>query len=409
MRICHISTGFPISFQGGITNYVRSLAERQEEAGNSVTVICSPDNEKQKFSVECYKSKKIEPFSLKYRRDLNGLKYIEELLEKGKFDIIHIHMMLDIDFDIVRIVKKYNYVVSLHDYFYLCPRIRMMTVDNRLCDKFDSKKCDRCLSFFGSHGIFYRINSFLSNHKLPTIKYPALYNKSKLRFDKYKELLESAKLVIPVSSRVMEIYKQSGINADYKVMHIGNNSAYDYDCDYKPTINGDDKFTVVMLGSLSYSKGAELFIDLAKALDSNKFRFVFYGRSGHYKEDLMNNGILDKGPYKQSDLKNILKNADLGCVLSVWEDNGPQVVMEFLNNHVPVIGTRLGGIPDFVNNTNGFLFNPWSDTEYKELVKELNDLSDRKLLQIKASIKRTTTPDEHYEEMMSEYVKIVKC
>ena len=35
--------------------------------------------------------------------------YGNSLLEKGKFDIIHIHMMLDIDFDIVRIVKKYNY------------------------------------------------------------------------------------------------------------------------------------------------------------------------------------------------------------------------------------------------------------------------------------------------------------
>ena len=42
---------------------------------------------------------------------------------------------------------------------------------------------------------------------------------------------------------------------------------------------------------------------------------------------------------------------------SVWWDNGPQTVFEFNACNVPVLGARLGGIPDFVEDgVNGFLF-----------------------------------------------------
>ena len=39
MRILHITTGYPLSFHGGITNYVRSIAEVQTAEGHQVGVV----------------------------------------------------------------------------------------------------------------------------------------------------------------------------------------------------------------------------------------------------------------------------------------------------------------------------------------------------------------------------------
>lgn len=61
LKICHIATGFPISFNGGITNYVRALAEYQKK-NNEVWVVSGEDSKENSFNVFVYKSKNIKPF-----------------------------------------------------------------------------------------------------------------------------------------------------------------------------------------------------------------------------------------------------------------------------------------------------------------------------------------------------------
>jgi hypothetical protein len=61
--------------------------------------------------------------------------------------------------------------------------------------------------------------------------------------------------------------------------------------------------------------------------------------------------------YDYEDLPWLLSGVDLGLVTSVWWDNGPQTVMEFLACGIPVLGAELGGIPDLVvDGRNGLLF-----------------------------------------------------
>ena len=123
---------------------------------------------------------------------------------------------------------------------------------------------------------------------------------------------------------------------------------------------------------------------------------------------MKDNGIIDMGEYKQKDLPRLLREYDLGCVLSVWEDNGPQVVMELLNNNIPVIGTEMGGIPDFVQDgENGFLYNPYSKESFDILIRKLENMTFESCENMKSRIKRTLTPEEHFEELNKEYTNIV--
>ncbi|TVQ62393.1 MAG: glycosyltransferase [Phycisphaerales bacterium] len=61
--------------------------------------------------------------------------------------------------------------------------------------------------------------------------------------------------------------------------------------------------------------------------------------------------------YKPHDVPWMCGGKDFGLVPSVWWDNGPQTVMEFLACGLPVVGAELGGIPDLVRHgENGLLF-----------------------------------------------------
>ena len=401
MKICHISTGFPISFQGGVTNYVRTLAEYQIKQGHDVYVVSGPDSGSFSFKVYEYKSDKIIPMKWRAPIDKEGLKKLGDFFDENIFDLIHIHMMLDIDWDMYEIIKKYTYIVSLHDYFFICPRIQMLMHDNKVCTGYEEKKCMHCISLFNTirltNALEYKIahQTAFKSFRFPEI--PSTMTRE--RYRRFKMLLENAAFLLPVSNRVKEIFVNSGINGNYKVMHIGNVTADRYNPNYRFDEN-KDVINIAMLGTLTYLKGADIFIKLAKAVDKNKVVFHFYGRSGKYSDAIRSAGIIDHGPYNQKELPDILGNIDFGMCLSVWEDNGPQVVMEFLNNHIPVIGTRLGGIPDFVkDNYNGILFNPFEESEINELVHRINSMDIQELKRITNNVERTKTTQEHCNEI----------
>jgi len=308
MKILHMATGFPISYQGGITNYVRCLAEYQQKRGDEVWVLCAPDEKTQSFNIKPYKSKKIIPMKWRAPKDLKGLEEINQFLINEQFDIIHIHMVLDVDWNLYEIVKNNKYIISLHDYFFLCPRIQMMKYDNSLCVKYDEQSCSHCISLFNlyrcTNALEYKIshNTNWRSFRLPEIP----QKMTSTRYSKYKQLLENAQMLLPVSTRVAEIYRNSGINGYYKVLHIGNVSANFYHKDFDFNFK-TKKTSIVMLGTLSYMKGGDLLLKLANTLDRNKFEFHFYGRSNSYKDKLPKAGIIDHGPYNQNDLNEILK------------------------------------------------------------------------------------------------------
>lgn len=411
MKVLHISTGYPISYAGGITNYVRMLATEQIKKGLDVAVLGGIDTNKENFSFKYheYESKKIKTFSLGESNDKDGLKNIEKILKSEQYDLIHIHMMLDIDWSIIDIIKdKYKYIISLHDYFYICPRIIMVDSKNQICTRYNHDKCNKCITRLETFDNLRRGINKLSSISGINIKYPPIKQMvTSRRYKKLKELLEGAELLLPVSNRVKEIYINSDIKANYKVMHISNYSADLYE-PYNNENKYTDKIDIVMLGSLTYHKGAEVLLNILRQIKNNNIKVHFYGRAnGKYISKLESVGLINHGSYLPNELKKILSKMDLGLVLSIWEDNAPQVVMELLNNNVPVIATNKGGIPDFVSNDNGYIFDPNSKDEFNMLIKFLNEITREKVIQLKRNINRTKTTEEHLKELMQLYNDLI--
>ena len=402
MKILHICSGWPLSFRGGITNYVRSLAEAQFLSGNSVTILGAPDSLSYKFEYIPYISK-IKPFSYGPLIDKESLTTIKELLLCRSFDIIHLHAVEGIDWDLYEVLKPYHYIVSLHDYYFICPRIYMFQ-KGKVCEHYDKVRCSQCISYLDRisiiHGGIERVNRLLPfNISVPHIKQSITSE----RYEKFSLLLNNADFVLPVSRKVEEIYINSGITAKSRMLHIGNESANTYKEEDKYDIS-PHTLKLVFLGRLTTYKGADLFFRIAKELRANEnVQLYFLGRSGEFQKSFKKLGIIDMGPYNPNDLGSILPDYDMGMVLSIWHDNGPQVVMELLNNHVPVFGTKMGGIPDFVNKQNGYLFNPYSEKDIQDAIVFLKNLNPSTIAEYKKNIRRTTTTYDHYIAIMKVY------
>ncbi|MDX2146727.1 MAG: glycosyltransferase [Planctomycetota bacterium] len=115
--------------------------------------------------------------------------------------------------------------------------------------------------------------------------------------------------------------------------------------------------------------------------------------------------------YAPHDLPWLLADQDCGIVPSVWWDNGPQTVMEFLAFGVPVVGARLGGIPDFVRDgENGLLFRGNDAADLAETLTRLTpspDLVDRLSAAARRPIFPMKSVRDHASEMASLYAALV--
>jgi glycosyltransferase involved in cell wall biosynthesis len=110
--------------------------------------------------------------------------------------------------------------------------------------------------------------------------------------------------------------------------------------------------------------------------------------------------------YQPPELPQLLKNVDLGIVPSIWWDNGPQTVLEFLAHGIPVLGANIGGIPDFVTDgVNGRLFRA---NDRADLANTLAEFL-RDPAKVHALAQGVTPPKSmlaHAQELIAEYISL---
>lgn len=114
-------------------------------------------------------------------------------------------------------------------------------------------------------------------------------------------------------------------------------------------------------------------------------------------------GLTTHHGYHLWDVPWIMGGKDLAIVPSVWWDNGPQTVFEALACGVPVLGARLGGIPDFVRDgENGLLFR---GNDRFDLARVLAGLirEPQRLTRLRSGVKPPKDIAEHARELESLY------
>jgi len=402
MKVLQICSNFSIDYHGGITKYVKSLVIGLQKKDVELAIVSGGSTDKiDGIEFYHYISNKVRAYSVGVTYDDRPIDKLLNYITKNNYDIVHIHATGDFPLKFYDKLCELNikYVVSLHDYYFICPRVFMIDKNEEICHKVDLNQCKTCIGLFESNDFLFRASRKLNkdyNIKLPSIA----SNVTLQRLSLMKKFLEHAEVLLPVSTKVKDIYEDICPNGNFEVLHIGNDTAYQEHAQKKKS----NKIRLTFMGALNIHKGLAVLEYIAKQL-SDKFEINYYGgSSGSDVDYLRQYGVKFHGRYTPAELDEIMQTTDIGLVLPVWEDNAPQVVMEFLNLGRLVVGTHRGGIPDFVKHLeNGYLFDPDNEIEKKELITWLNTLTLEDIALMQNNITNLKTPAVHADEVYSLY------
>lgn len=132
----------------------------------------------------------------------------------------------------------------------------------------------------------------------------------------------------------------------------------------------DKKDYVLYLGRFSQEKGIYTLIKAARDLPEINFIFAGAGELAEQIESVHN--IENVGFQSGEALSNLIREARFSICPSEWYENCPFSVMESQMYGTPVIGARIGGIPELIKEgITGELFESGNAEELKEKILQL--------------------------------------
>jgi glycosyltransferase involved in cell wall biosynthesis len=237
-------------------------------------------------------------------------------------------------------------VLSSNNYWPICPRLYLASERLERCGgpSDDGSKCERCLGQTGTaaaHAARKRAGRAL--------------------------LDEHIDVHLAVSQRVRQLFVDNG--ADPARLRVLLQQPPSVDeiwarTGSKRAIVGrlDRSLRVGYLGSVMPHKGVHVLAQALQALPLGSIAAVAIGDvqpdyRAHLQKLDRNKTLHFFGGYAQAQVAELLATVDVVVVPSVWDDCAPLVVREALAARAPVLGSRIGGIPDFiVHGENGLLF-----------------------------------------------------
>ena len=188
------------------------------------------------------------------------------------------------------------------------------------------------------------------------------------------EALNTCDVLLAVSRRVSDIYCAQGVRRDLlAVDRIGSVAAEqlwrDVGSSRVQTPQSVERpLRLVFFGTLTPRKGIVSFLQAMRLVQHpERVEAHIYGGAGPDLVETLNamirtfspghaSRLTFHGAFTQADLTSALADVDVAVLPPRWDDNGPQTVFEALAAGLPVVGTRVGGIPDIVENgRNGLL------------------------------------------------------
>jgi glycosyltransferase involved in cell wall biosynthesis len=174
-----------------------------------------------------------------------------------------------------------------------------------------------------------------------------------------------------------------------------------------------DLIDILYVGALSRHKGVHILIDAFKKLEFENIGLHILGKG---KDEDAFKGIAGSdqriffhGFKTGDDLMNFYKKANAAVVPSLCYDNSPMVIYESFMNGTPVIGSRIGGIPELIEDGhNGFLFEAGNVKELKNELEYLieNPYELKRLEEGAFEAVKKYGMDEHTKKLEKMYDKI---
>lgn len=323
-------------------------------------------------------------------------KKLTDLIEKTKPDIAHIHLYKGIlTASILPVLKKYKIPVSLtlHDFSLLCPRNLLLDGENKICEKCITSTTFNCIiKRCNRKNIFFSTMSFLefnlnNNFYKPEDYFHKIISVSKFNYQKHAQR-ENLK------PRLVQLY-----NFFPNINSINTNN-----------IKG---IYFLFFGRLSVEKGLSTLFNTAKTLDKSiKIKVV---GTGPMEEELKQRLSLENisniemlGYKTGTELEILISYCSFIIVPSECYENNPMTIVEGYSYGKPVIGSRVGGIPELIEEgVTGYQYEMGNHQELSQVITKANCLSEKVYHEMSDSAREFAVANfsdkVHYEKLLGIY------
>ncbi len=392
---------------GGANRYYMELSRILEERGNRVISFSMKEDSNEPSRYSDYFVEHIDLNNpdgllsrircfLRVTYSLDARKKIRKLIGDHRPEIAHIHNIYhQISPSILPVLKNSGIpvVMTAHDYKLVCP-------NNTLFD--GSNICEKCLGGKSYQVMLNRChNSSFSKGLTLAIE---AYLHSLLR--SYTECVDT---IITPSSFMRNIFITFGVNPD-KIVFIPNF------VDPIPDKFGDEEDDYILyFGRLSIEKGLRTLISAMQRYPGTRLILAGDGPEREGLEKL--SGVLNLtnvqfiGQKNSQETEQLVKNSMFTVITSIWYENCPLSVLESMAQGKPVIGSRIGGIPDLIEDgKDGLLFNSNDVEDLCEKIGTILDDSDyRRELGRNAylKVKQHFNSEVHYQGISSVYKELI--
>ncbi len=160
---------------------------------------------------------------------------------------------------------------------------------------------------------------------------------------------------------------------------------------------------VLYFGRFAAEKGIDMLLAACRELP--EVQFVFAG-SGSMEGELAGAPNVKYVGFQQGDaLKKLIAEARFTVYPSVWYENCPLSVMESIASGTPVIGARIGGIPELIEDgKTGLLFESGNVQELTKQIRRLwDDATLRASCEAACRAQHFDTAEEYARKLLTYY------
>jgi glycosyltransferase involved in cell wall biosynthesis len=436
MRILHAIHDFLPRHQAGSEIYAFELGRAQAQA-HHVSVICGEYDPLRRHGQVTWRVHKGLPvvelvnnwvcgsFEDTYRSPIIGNR-IAHVLQATQPDVIHVHNLLNLSFDLPAIAhaRGIPVVATLHDYTLVCPTDgkRVHRAEQHVCDVIDTDRCVRCFreSPLHAHISFGKATSLVSPAALGAIartphamhraavalrrRFPGLMSQViramptvattrrdvDERMAAARRVFDEVDLFVAPSPSIAEQFQRLGVDAakirvsDYGFLPLLRNAR-----------NGNDgarrQIRIGYVGTLVWHKGVHVLLDAVRGLPSDGYELKIFGNPDVFPEyaaglraAAAGLPVRFMGAFDRERVAEVYGQIDVLVVPSLWLENSPLVIHEAFMAGIPVVGARIGGIVDLVDHgRTGLLYDPTSSSALQAAIsglienpRRLNDLAE---------------------------------
>lgn len=290
---------------------------------------------------------------------------IEQLVKDEKPDIAHIHLLWgQITPSIFPVLKRYNIPIlfTVHDYRIVCPAYTFRNGKGIICEDCKGKYFYKCFTHTCCKG----------SKAMSAVMAAEQYFRN--WFFNPAKYIDGFLYVSKFAKEIQEKYMP-------EVRQTHNITLYNFTTSIATTSKQipTNKY-FLFFGRLSYEKGVKTLLKAFKELPECNLKIVGTGpKEKELKLFVSNNSMnnVEFLGYKRGlELIDLVKNAYFVIVPSEWYENNPMTIIEAYSVGTPVIGAKIGGIPEIIiDGKTGYQFTTGNSDNLQETIKKIFSLT----------------------------------